>query len=352
MTDLLTPIVLLPLFSLLLSWGLLQLYFPIARKYGLLAGVNHRSSHSKPVITGAGFIFFVSYAVYVGYAFVQGISMPWWMLAGLLMLAVVSFIDDLVDVWFLIRLIVQFVAVSLMLLQIAVEPANQIDMGAHAVQWLAAVTLLVLAVGTVNLDNFMDGINGMMGFLTLATLVPLILIDRYVIDYIDENWLYYSLIPTLLFLFYNARRQPKCFSGDVGAIVVGYVVLYAVLTLIVRTGNVAYILLLAMVYMEAGMTVLQRLLAGDNVFQSHRIHLFQLLVNEHHKPHLLVSGSYAAMQFGFGMALFFLNYFKVGLWLQNLLAWTAFLACLLFYVWKKNKLMGGRFLSYNRHSFN
>ncbi|MBP5259417.1 MAG: hypothetical protein J6Z12_02120 [Paludibacteraceae bacterium] len=352
MTDRSLPIILLPFFALLLSWGLLQLYFPIARKYGLLAGVNHRSSHSQPVITGAGFIFFICYAVYVVYACIQGIPMPWWMLAGLFMLAVVSFIDDLIDVWFLIRLIVQFFAITLMLLQIAVEPANNITMGAHAVQWLAGFTLLVLAVGTVNLDNFMDGINGMMGFLTLATLVPLILIDRYVIDYIDENWLYFSLVPTLLFLFYNARLKPKCFSGDVGAIVVGYVILYALLTLIVRTGNVAYILLLAVVYMEAGVTVLQRLLAGDNIFQSHRIHLFQLLVNEHHKPHLLVSGSYGMLQLGFGMALFFLNWFQVSVWLQNLLVWTAFMGCVAFYVWKKNKLMGGRFLSYSRRSFN
>ena len=42
----------------------LKLYFPFAEKKGMLAGVNHRSSHTKPVITGAGFIFYISYVFY------------------------------------------------------------------------------------------------------------------------------------------------------------------------------------------------------------------------------------------------------------------------------------------------
>ncbi len=41
----------------------LYLYFPVAEKYKLLAGVNNRSSHKKPVITGAGFIFYLSYII-------------------------------------------------------------------------------------------------------------------------------------------------------------------------------------------------------------------------------------------------------------------------------------------------
>ena len=43
----------------------LKLYFPFAEKKGMLAGVNHRSSHTKPVITGAGFIFYISYVFYI-----------------------------------------------------------------------------------------------------------------------------------------------------------------------------------------------------------------------------------------------------------------------------------------------
>ena len=69
----------------------------------------------------------------------------------------------------------------------------------------------------------------------------MILIDRFVIEFIDVRWLYYTLLPTLVFLFFNARRQPKCFSGDVGAVVSGYVLLYALLMLLIQTGNVVYL---------------------------------------------------------------------------------------------------------------
>ena len=96
----------------------LKLYFPFAEKRGMLAGVNHRSSHTKPVITGAGFIFYISYIFYI-ISFVNSTwEAPWALFLGISMLAIVSFIDDLKDLWFFIRLVVQVLAVALMLYQI------------------------------------------------------------------------------------------------------------------------------------------------------------------------------------------------------------------------------------------
>ncbi|MBO4370202.1 MAG: hypothetical protein J5808_02435 [Paludibacteraceae bacterium] len=328
---------------------LLYLYFPIAKKYRLLAGVNHRSSHTKPVVTGAGFIFLASYVVWLIVLVRQGLTIDWWMWAGLLALAVVSFIDDLVDVWFLIRLFVQFLALAAMLWQIQLY--SDINFGASVVQWLAAVSLLFIAVGTVNLCNFMDGINGMMGGLTLSMCIPLILIDLYVVDYIDVRWLFFTLVPTLVFLFFNARKHPKCFSGDVGAVVVGYVLIYALFKLLVCTGNVLYLLIFVVTYVEAGLTVLQRLFAGENVFMSHRIHLFQLLVNEAGKPHLLVSGVYATIQLFFGLLVFALNYWNCPMLWQHLICWPLAGGLALFYLYIKRKAMDGHLLSYDHSRF-
>ena len=53
------------LFLLLLA--LMNVYFSLGRKYGIVAHVNERSSHKKPVITGAGIIFVVSYLFYLVY---------------------------------------------------------------------------------------------------------------------------------------------------------------------------------------------------------------------------------------------------------------------------------------------
>lgn len=325
----------------------LYIYFPIARKYSLLAGVNNRSSHKKPVITAAGFIFYLSYVIYMIDCIVFGKEIMWFWFIGLTLLAVVSFIDDLKDVWFLIRLVAQTVAASFLLLQIGHDTG--IVMTASVSQWSAAIMMLIVAVGLFNLYNFMDGLNGMLGGLALSMSVPLLLIDIYVFDarnFVDPEIIGLTIVATLVFLFFNFRAQPKCFSGDVGSIVLGYMMTYFVFSLVVKTGNVAYFLLFSAVLIEAGLTVMQRLFAGDNIFAPHRIHLFQLFCNEFYKSHRLVSGIYAGIQFGFGMVLFVMNIYEMPIWLQNCILWPVFAALCVTYLLIKRKKMGGHLLSY------
>lgn len=322
-------------------------YFPVARKYKLLAGVNNRSSHKKPVITAAGFTFYLSYIIYILDCIIYGKPIMWFWFIGLTILAVVSFIDDLKDVWFLIRLVAQTVAASFLMLQIGVDTG--IGMTTSVSQWSAAIMMLIVAVGLFNLYNFMDGLNGMLGGLALSMCVPLLLVDLYVFDarnFVDPELIGLTIAATLVFLFFNFRAQPKCFSGDVGSIVLGYMMVYFVFSLIVKTGNVAYILLFSAVLIEAGLTVMQRLFAGDNIFAPHRIHLFQLYCNEFYKSHRLVSGIYAGIQFGFGMILFVMNIYEMPVWIQNCILWPVFAALCVIYLLLKRKKMGGHLLSY------
>ena len=46
-----------------------NMYCFFARKYGIVAHVNERSSHQKPVVTGAGIVFCIGYILYIGYLF-------------------------------------------------------------------------------------------------------------------------------------------------------------------------------------------------------------------------------------------------------------------------------------------
>lgn len=322
----------------------LRVYFPFAEKRGMLAGVNHRSSHTKPVITGAGFIFFISYIFYiVSFVFSES-PVPWPLFIGISMLAVVSFIDDLKDVWFFIRLVIQFGAICLMLYQVYLN--FTLDLLAMNASFLIIMSIVVLlfSVGFVNLYNFMDGLNGMMGGITLSALVVFGLIDYYVVDFIDNYLILYTFIPTLVFMFCNARKQPLCFSGDVGSIVLGFVMMYMLISLLIETGNMVYCFIFVSVYVEAGMTVLQRLLAGQNIFNPHRIHMFQLLCNEYKKSHLVVSAFYALNQLVFGSIIVTLNFYKVGDLTQNLVIITLFVAEVFLYFFYKRKMMGGHLL--------
>lgn len=336
------------LITLLVLWSLLLLYFPFAAKRGMLAGVNHRSSHTKPVITGAGFIFPLSYLVYGIVLSVQtSVSFPWFFFAGLLMLSVVSFIDDLEEVWFLWRLLVQLVAIALMLWQIQID-TPMLSIAPSVVQWSAIVMCWGFSVGLLNMYNFMDGLNGMLGGLALSSLIPFWLINEFVVSFVDAQLLYFSLIPTLLFVFYNARTQAKCFSGDVGAIALGYVMTYILFNLLIVTGNVAYLALFASIFIEAGLTIVQRLFAGENIFQPHRIHLFQLLCNEGKRNHVAVSAMYGGVQLFIGLLLFVLNYYQVPGLYQNLIVWPIVAGLAIWYLLRKRKCLGGHLLGYKR----
>ena len=322
----------------------LKLYFPFAEKRGMLAGVNHRSSHTKPVITGAGFIFYISYIFYVISFIFSTWDVPWALFIGISMLAVVSFIDDLKDLWFFIRLVVQVLAVALMLYQIYIEFSMEPLAMNASILIILAIVGMIFSVGFVNLYNFMDGLNGMMAGITISALSVFWLIDFFVVDFVDDNLLIYTAIPTLVFAFFNARRQAICFAGDVGAIVLGYVMVYMLLSLLMQTGNIVYVFIFASVYLEAAMTVIQRLLAGQNIFKPHRIHLFQLLCNEHKHHHVKISGFYALNQLVFGAIIVTMNYYDVNDLIQNLTVIGLFSVETVLYFIYKRKLMGGHLL--------
>ena len=322
----------------------IKLYFPFAEKRGMLAGVNHRSSHTKPVVTGVGFIFYISYIFYTISFVFSTWDAPWALFLGISILAVVSFIDDLKDLWFFIRLVVQLLAVVLMLYQIYLDFSVDVLALNASVLILLVIVGIVYSIGFVNLYNFMDGLNGMMVGITISALSVFALIDYYVVDFVDDNLLIYTAIPTLIFAFFNARKQAKCFAGDVGAIVLGFVMVYMLLSLLMETSNIVYAFIFASVYLEAGMTVLQRLIAGQNIFKPHRIHLFQLLSNEYKHSHLMVSSLYALNQMVFGAIIVVLNYYKVGDLTQIVVVISLFTVETIVYFVYKRKLMGGHLL--------
>ncbi|ULT28243.1 hypothetical protein KUH03_17600 [Sphingobacterium sp. E70] len=103
------------------------------------------------------------------------------------------------------------------------------------------------------------------------------------------------------FYFFNFRNQAKCFAGDVGAVAIAYILLFALGALILATGNPIYILFLSVYGIDAVWTIVRRLYLRENIFEAHRSHLYQFLVNEAGVNKLLVSFSYAMVQFVIGL---------------------------------------------------
>lgn len=266
--------------SLLVVFALELIYFKIANKYNIIDYPNHRSSHTKVTIRGGGIIFSISLLL-------GGLYWGWqydYFLAGLFLISLISFIDDIKPISNKIRILFHLVAVSLLFIQL-----NIYNLPFY---WIA----LVFVIGTINAVNFMDGINGITGGYSLITILTFLYINNYVTVFIDNIYIVLSLISLLVFNFFNFRSKAKCFAGDVGSVSIAFIMIFFILQLIIKTNNPGYLLLLLVYGLDTATTLLFRVLKRENIFEAHRMHFYQFLANEKKIPHLAVAVIYIGSQ--------------------------------------------------------
>jgi UDP-N-acetylmuramyl pentapeptide phosphotransferase/UDP-N-acetylglucosamine-1-phosphate transferase len=258
------------------------LYFKIASHFNIKDKPNERSSHYKATLLGGGVVFVFALLIY---SFFFGFNYPW-LLAGALLLATISYIDDVKPQSPKLRLVIQFASLLLMF----------VDLELFSYPLLLIVAALVVAAGVLNAYNFMDGINGMLGMTSMVVLGGLIYINLNVVSFTDANLLYLMLMSVVVFNIFNFRTKAKCFAGDVGAFTMGFILIYFITRLIIVTGDTAWIAMLAIYGVDTILTIIHRIYLGENLTQPHRKHLFQLLANELRFSHLFVSLLYAFLQ--------------------------------------------------------
>jgi UDP-N-acetylmuramyl pentapeptide phosphotransferase/UDP-N-acetylglucosamine-1-phosphate transferase len=267
-------------------------YFRVADRFNIIDKPNERSSHKGIVIRGGGIIFLFGAWLYSAF---YGFYFPWF-LVGLTLVAAISFIDDMYSLPGSIRLIVQFVSIFLMLYQFSILNCQS---------WWMLLVVWIVCVGIINAFNFMDGINGITGGYSLAVIVPLIYINTRE-PFIDPNFLFVTGLGLLVFCFFNFREKAKCFAGDVGSVSIAFIVVFALGKLILRTTDFTYILFLALYGVDSVLTICHRILLRERFGQAHRKHAFQLLTNELHFPHVMVSSLYMTLQLAISFGLIFL----------------------------------------------
>lgn len=258
------------------------LYFRVADRFNIIDKPNERSSHTTITLRGGGVIFYLAALLYF---VLSGFSYPWFFL-GLTLMTVVSFLDDIFTLSNKIRLLIHFTSVLLMAYQLNV----------FGMPWYYLLATFVVVVGVINAYNFMDGINGITVAYSLSVGGLLMLVNTQ-LDFVDQDLLAYTMLSLLVFGFFNFRTRAKCFAGDVGSVAIAFILLFALGALILKTGNLIYILFLAIYGIDAVWTIVRRLYLKENIFEAHRSHLYQFLGNEAGVNKLLVSFLYGAIQF-------------------------------------------------------
>lgn len=267
-------------------------YFRMAERFGIVDRPNRRSSHTQVTLRGGGIVFLVGAWLYPLFS---GFSHPWF-LAGVTLVGVVSFADDVRSLPDSVRLAVQCAAMMLAFH----------DWGVLSLRyWWAVIPVLVLCVGIVNAWNFMDGINGITGGYSLAVLVPLLFVNREA-RFIDGDFLVVAILSVLTFCFFNFRREAKCFAGDVGSVVIAFIIVFALGKLILLTGDFTCIMFLAVYGVDSVLTIVHRIMLHEKLGEAHRKHLYQLMANELKLPHTVVATTYALVQLVISFGLVYL----------------------------------------------
>lgn len=260
--------------------GIELIYFKIADKYNIIDKPNSRSSHTSITLRGGGIIFpiAISIAFFLGYV-------SWPVTLAVVLVAVVSFIDDIKPLSQMPRFLSHVVAVGLVFYELNLFTGPL---------WLLPI-VFVLMIGWVNAFNFMDGINGITVLYALTAIVSF--------SFLPVNEASLPLLITMglscfAFGIFNVRKKAKTFAGDVGSISMALFLGYFMVKTIIDSGQLGYLLFFSIYGIDAIITIINRLLKKENIFQPHRSHLYQYLANEMGYSHILVAFIYAGLQLG------------------------------------------------------
>lgn len=256
---------------------------------GLFDVPNDRSSHTTPTPRGGGLVIvLVCLAGYLTIGFVFGLPLSWGYLVGALLVAVVSWIDDLYSLPFWSRLAIHLSAAGILIWDVGFWSELSLPLVSAEISLGKAFGILLTTgwiVWLLNAYNFMDGIDGIAATQALISSIAWAIL-AWILD-----------IPSVFFLsgivaassagFLIHNWQPaKVFMGDVGSAFLGFTL--AAMPLIARSGSRAELSVLPVVAVlfvwffvfDTVFTFARRLVARRRVWEAHREHIYQKLIIE------------------------------------------------------------------------
>jgi len=249
----------------------------------VLDAPNQRSSHQTPIPRGGGIAVLTTALPLIAaivWLFIPNNIVAWTVLGSTLALAIVSGLDDRSGLPVTTRLCAHIICVAAVLF---ILPGKF-----TLFQGLLPVALDRLIAGLawvwfVNLYNFMDGIDGLAGIETVSIGLGIFALTGLIGDQGGTGATVVGLSSLILaaatfgFLILN-WHPARVFLGDVGAIPLGFLLGWYLLTLALWGYWVAALILPSYYLADAGITIATRALRGERVWQAHAGHFYQRAV--------------------------------------------------------------------------
>jgi len=275
----LAPIALAILIAFLIALGVVRAAIAYAHRRGMYDQPGQRRSHQIPTPRGGGIGIIVSVLVtlpacllYVQPAWPRTIAMA--LLVAVLLVAWIGWWDDHRPLPALPRFGVQILAAALFSAALI----------ASGLSWLWLPLLVLAGAWSINLHNFMDGIDGLLAqqgiFVACGLALLAALAGQTALAAASAG----VAAACLGFWCYN-RSPARIFMGDVGSGSIG-LLLFALTAMLWRleAGLLWPALILSSAFVtDATLTLLNRILGGRRWYTAHREHLYQWIVRKGHK---------------------------------------------------------------------
>ena len=277
-------------------------YFRVAGHYNIIDKPSERGSSKFVTLRGGGIIFYLGAWVWF---LLSGFHYPFFF-AGLSIVSMLSFVDDIHSLSPLLRLPLQFIGILLLLCQLVFSLCNGSCADSAHIPYIIFFVFagLIVCTGAMNIFNFMDGINGITGGYSLIVLTAILYtLNSHTMQAGESlgHWVSSLVTITLLadvvFCFFNFRSRAKCFAGDVGSVSIAFIILFSLGFIIVQTRDLSLLSFLVVYGVDGCLTIIHRLMLHEKISLPHRKHLYQIMANELHVPHVAVSLAYMAVQF-------------------------------------------------------
>ncbi|WP_169719268.1 MraY family glycosyltransferase [Algoriphagus mannitolivorans] len=265
-------------------------YQRLALRFGIIDVPNGRSSHALPTVRGGGILFpFAVIFWWMAYDF-----MHTWMVLGIVWIATISLLDDMYSISRKLRFGVQALGLTMAFF----------DLGLFEQESMIMIPFLYfVGLGIMNAINFMDGINGITGIYGLVFMGSVLAINQYM-PVFEESLIRYLIISLVVFLIFNMRKKAIMFAGDIGSISLAYMMIYFLTQWYLATKDWTIILMLIVYGVDSFVTLTQRILRKENPAIPHRTHLYQFLVNQCKKDHVMIALLFGVLQFAFNFFLY------------------------------------------------
>lgn len=235
---------------------------------------NERSLHDIPTPKGGGIAITLTWYAGITVFYLTGIieqSLYFALLSGIL-LALVSFLDDLHGLKPLIRLIVQFItAIAAFSFLHGLRPLVMPEVNINY-NYLVYPLAIVGMVWFINLFNFMDGVDGFASVEVITVSAVLFVMSWNIITIL-------LIVCVAGFLCWNWPKA-KIFMGDVGSTQLGFILvvlgIYFHNTLEFSILN--WIMLTSPFWFDATLTLFRRLRNREKISEAHRKHAYQRIV--------------------------------------------------------------------------